>query len=129
MAKPEVSLGLGLATATVVISVYSHGMPKAVDIRSHEPQDADLETVRKQNAWLAAGVVAGISLLARDTTIFVMGGITLVALDWLTRVNNAHNPVTQLIEGNPFKLPGGSHDNAMPATADGPVYGLPQAVA
>lgn len=103
--KPEVSLGLGLATATVVYSIYNR-MPNQGDIRASHPGagNAVLDDVRKQNAWMAAGTVAGISLLAKDMTIFIFGGLTLVALDWVTRINAFHNPVTGSMVGNPFAI-------------------------
>jgi len=106
MGKPEVSLGLGLATATVVYSIYNNGLPGQADIRAYgEPGDATIEAVRKQNSWLAAGVVAGISLLAKDPTVFIIGGSMVIALDWLTRINNFTNPVTGSAIGNPFASP------------------------
>jgi hypothetical protein len=103
--KPEISLGLGLATATVVYSIYNR-MPNQGDIRASHPgagQDV-LDSVRKQNSWLAAGTVAGISLLAKDMTIFILGGLTIVTLDWVTRINAFHNPVTGSMVGNPFAI-------------------------
>lgn len=100
--KPEISIGFGLATATVVYSIYQRGLPSGADIRVGRPGDEVLESVRKQNAWLAAGTVAGISLLAKDATIFILGGVTVVALDWMTRVNNWTNPLSGRIDLNPF---------------------------
>jgi hypothetical protein len=103
--KPEISLGLGLATATIVYSVYNHGLPGQADIAVGEPGNDTIETVRKQNAWLAGGVVAGISLLAKDPTVFIIGGAMVIALDWITRYNNFTNPVTGSVIGNPFASP------------------------
>lgn len=103
--KPEISLGLGLATATLVWSLYNHGLPGQADIRVGEVGNETIETVRKQNTWLAAGAVAGISLLAKDPTVFIMGGAMVIALDWLTRINNFTNPVTGSAIGNPFASP------------------------
>jgi hypothetical protein len=100
--KPEVSLGLGLATATLVWTIYNHGLPGQADIRVGEPGNETIETVRKQNSWMAAGTVAGISLLSKDATVFILGGAMVIALDWLTRVNNFTNPVTGSAIGNPF---------------------------
>lgn len=102
--KPEVSLGLGLATATVVYAIYQKGVPNQADLRVGKPGDADAEAARKQAAWLAAGTVAGISLLAKDATIFIIGGMTVVGLDWLTRVNNFTNPLSGRVDVNPFTV-------------------------
>lgn len=102
MASPEARLGLGLAVGAVVIGLYQKGMPNSADVRAGKPGDEHLEAVRKQNAWMAAGTVAGISLLAKDPTIFIIGGMMVVALDVITRVNNFTNPVTGGMMENPF---------------------------
>ena len=98
MASPEARIGLGLATAAVVVGIYSKQMPSSADIRVGKPGEENLESVRKQTAWIAAGTVAGISLLAKDPTIFIM----VVAHDVLARVNNFTNPVTGGVIENPF---------------------------
>lgn len=92
--KPEISLGLGLATATLAYTVYARGFPPGIDIRAAKEGDEHAMTVAKQSAWTAAGMVAGISLLARDHTIFIIGGSSVIILDWLTRYNLWSNPVT-----------------------------------
>lgn len=94
MLKPEVSLGVGLATAAVVYSVYQNATPTIADIRTGPPQDDHIDSSRKMAAWTAAGVVGGISLIARDATVFIIGGAMVVALDWWTRHANAVNPDT-----------------------------------
>lgn len=115
--KPEVSLGMGLATATVVYAVYSRGLPTHADIRAGRPGDDTLEAVRKQNAWMAAAVVGGISLISKDATVFIFGGATLIALDWLTRVNNWTNPITGDVTANPFAVNSPQHPATMEDTA------------
>jgi len=100
--RPEVSLGMGLATATIVYTIYNRGLPSHTDIRAGKPGDETLEATRKQNAWMAAATVGGISLIAKDPTVFIFGGLSVVALDWLTRVNNWTNPLTGTVMENPF---------------------------
>lgn len=113
--KAEVSIGLGLATATVVFAIYNR-QPGQADIRVGKAGDEHIEAVRKQNAWTAAGIVAAISLLAKDPTIFIIGGTTVVALDWTTRVNNWTNPLSGRVDLNPFTV----EDQTQPM-ADQPV--------
>lgn len=95
--KAEVSIPLALATGTFVYSIYNR-MPTNTDIRATPVGEQNVDKVRKQNAIIAAGAVAGISLLAKDPTIFIVGGATLVAIDWAVRINNFTNPLTQKIE-------------------------------
>lgn len=92
--KPEISLGVGLATAAVVYGVYQNATPTIADIRAGSPNDEIVEGTRKMAAWTAAAVVAGISLIARDPTVFIIGGTMVVGLDWWHRHANAYNPDT-----------------------------------
>jgi hypothetical protein len=92
--KPEMSLGVGLATAAVVYGVYQNATPTIADIRAGAPGDEVIDGTRKMAAWTAAAVVAGISLIARDPTVFIVGGTMVVAVDWWHRHANEYNPDT-----------------------------------
>lgn len=83
--KPEASLMVSLATAAVVYAVYSNATPSVADVRSLDPGNRDVQKSERMATWTAAGVVAGISLLAKDATIFVIGGAMTVAMAWATR--------------------------------------------
>jgi hypothetical protein len=102
--KPEVSLGLGLATGAVVYGTWQHFIPNQADVRVGKPGDETLEKARKQAAWFSAAIVGGISLIAKDPTIFIIGGAIVVGLDWATRGNNWTNPLSGRIELNPFTV-------------------------
>lgn len=108
--KPEVSLGLSLGTATLVYAMYNRGLPTAADMRVGEAGDETIEAVRKQNAWMAAAAVSAISLLAKDATIFIVGGAMVVGLDWMTRTNNWTNPLSGRVDLNPFSVEGNTGD-------------------
>jgi hypothetical protein len=97
--KPEVSIGTGLALAALTYTIYGRGLPPAADMRMADPGNSDLATIRKQNAWMAAATVAGISLIAKDATIFVVGGAMVVGLDWVTRHAEWVNPLTGKVDG------------------------------
>lgn len=92
--KPEVSLGVGLATAAVVWSIYLNATPTVADVRVGPSQDENIESSRKMAAWTSAGVVGGISLVAKDPMIFILGGSMVVAVDWWYRHANAVDPDT-----------------------------------
>lgn len=92
--KAEVSVPAALAVAAVVGGIYANVTPGLADIRATDAGDPHVQSTRKQAAWLAAGTVAGISLLAKDPTIFVLGGGMVIALDWYTRHADAVNPAT-----------------------------------
>lgn len=94
MLKPEVSLGVGLGTGAVVAAIYYNALPPVVDIRVGPSQNGDVEAARKAAAWTSAGIVGGISLLAKDPTIFAVGAAFVIVLDWWYRHSNAVDPRT-----------------------------------
>lgn len=92
MLKPEVSLGVGLGTGAVVAAIYYNALPPMVDIRVGPSQNKDVGAARKAAAWTSAGIVGGISLLAKDPTIFAVGAGFIIVLDWWYRHANAVDP-------------------------------------
>lgn len=92
--KPEFSVLTGLATATVVYGIYQNSMPSAADIRSLDANNSDIAKSERTASWASAGIVAGVSLIARDPTIFIIGGTMVVAMAWLHRHANSVNPTT-----------------------------------
>jgi hypothetical protein len=121
--KPETTIVAGLAVGTIVVTLYSRGLPNNADIRVGEVGEEKIESVRKQNAWMAAATVAGISLLAKDAGIFVMGGAMVVALDWMVRVNNWTNPLTNSARSSDNASAFGIRDAGETAPAETAAYG------
>lgn len=97
--RPEISIPAALATGTLVYTIYNRGLPPALDLRATKVGDPTVEAVRKQNVWTAAAAVAGISLIAKDATVFIVGGAMVVILDWMTRANIWTNAQTGRVEG------------------------------
>lgn len=96
--KPEGSLTAGLATAVMVVGVYSFSVPSAAVMHATAPGDINIEAGRKKAAWTSAAIIAAVSLMARDKTIFVLGGLTLVALDFHSRhANSVSNETGHLV--------------------------------
>jgi hypothetical protein len=90
--KPEISLGVGLATAAVVYGVYTTALPTIADARSLPPGNNDLVSSEKTAAWMSAAVVGAISLISKDPTVFILGGSMVVALSWWYKHSNEVNP-------------------------------------
>jgi hypothetical protein len=86
--KREVSLGVGLATAALVWGIYNSALPSVAEARVSSPHDSDLSGTERAAAWTAAAAVAGVSLLSRDPTVFVLGGGMIVVLSWWHRHAN-----------------------------------------
>jgi hypothetical protein len=94
MLKPEVSLPIAAATATIVFGIFQTTNPSVAETRVTQPGNPALDSSRKTATWISATVVAGISLLAADPTIFIVGGAMVVVMDFTHRHANAVNPQT-----------------------------------
>jgi hypothetical protein len=90
--KPNESIMAGLAITALVYGVYSNATPTITEIRAAKPGDTDVEASRKMAAWTAGSVVAGVSLIAKDPTIFIIGGSAVIIIDWWHRHANAVDP-------------------------------------
>lgn len=99
MLKPEVSLGVGLATAALVYATYNGALPSVADVRVAKPGNPDVDASRKLAAWTSAGIVGAVSLMAKDPTVFVIGGAMVIALDWWHRHANQVNPLISAVAG------------------------------
>jgi hypothetical protein len=85
MTTPEVSVMASLATAAVVFGVYQVALPNVADVRSLDKQNPDIESAERLASWTSAAIVAGISLVAGDPNIFIVGGAMVVVLAWWHR--------------------------------------------
>lgn len=83
----------GLATAAVVYGVYQSALPQIADARSAQPNNGDLAASERSASFIAAGVVAGVSLIAKDITIFILGGSMVIAMAWWHRHANMVDPL------------------------------------
>lgn len=90
--KPDQSIIGALAVMTATVAIYSNGLPSIADVRTAAPGNKDIDASERSAAWMAAGVVAGTSILTKDPTIFIIGGATVIALSWWYRHGNMVNP-------------------------------------
>jgi 4-amino-4-deoxy-L-arabinose transferase-like glycosyltransferase len=92
MLKPETSLLGGVAMATFVFGTYQLALPNITDERVAPAHDGDLASSERAASWITAGVVSGVSLIAKDPTIFVIGGSMVIIMAWWHRHANAVAP-------------------------------------
>src|SRR4051812_19079373 len=83
--KPEASIGTSLAVCAVVYAIHSNFTPSVADMQALPSGNVDVDAAERKATWLSAGVVAGVSLLAKDPTIFVLGSAATIALAWFSR--------------------------------------------
>lgn len=96
--KAEVSIPVGLATAAVVYAIFSNATPSIADIRSAPPNNTDIDKSERMATITSAAVVGGISLIARDPNVFIIGGFMVIAMALWTRHANAVNPATGAVQ-------------------------------
>lgn len=90
--KPDQSVITSLAVAGGVLAVYNANLPTMVEIHAAPAHNKAVESSQKKAMWTSAALVGGAYLLTRDTNVFVAGGLTFVAIEWLFRHANSVDP-------------------------------------
>lgn len=86
--KPEASIMTGLTVAAVVFAMHTQATPSQADIQALPAGTKDVDDAERKATIMSAGVVAGISLLAKDPTVFIIGSVMVVGLAFWTRHSN-----------------------------------------
>src|SRR4030095_608008 len=97
--RPKASAMVGLGAATLVYGIYSAALPPVADVRVADPNNEDINSAERLAAWSAAAAVAGISLITKDPTVFIMGGLMAVTLSWWHRHADQVSPLTHKAVG------------------------------
>lgn len=97
MLKAEVSIPVALGTAALTWGIYQACLPTVADARAVEPDNADLRGAERTALLMAVGVAGGVSLLAKDSTPFIVAGLLAVGLSWWHRHANCLDSTTQTI--------------------------------
>lgn len=92
--KPNEEVMTSAAVLAVVYAIFEMQAPNLADVRAAQPGNANVHTSVKGAAWEATAVVAGISLLSRSPTIFVVGGLATSVLAWHFYHANTVHPAT-----------------------------------
>lgn len=92
--SPPVSIGLGLALGALVGLMYQHGLPSLIDHRVGDQDDEIAAKAERTITRTTALLVTGVALLAKDPTVFVMGGASVVGFALLHKHANMVNPLT-----------------------------------
>ena len=92
--KPEISIPAALALGVAVYGIFQVNLPNVTEVRAADMNDPLVESSERAATWESAGLVATISLIAKDPTIFMIGGAFTIALAWKYRHANQVNPMT-----------------------------------
>jgi len=92
--KPEVSLTVAAATGALVYGIFQVELPTMTDVHAAPAHNPHVGHAVSVAGWSAAAAVAGISLLAKDPTVFVLGGALAAALTWRAKYAHMYSPET-----------------------------------
>jgi hypothetical protein len=110
--KPDSSVMVGLAEAAAVYVIYQSALPNHADIRTAPPNDTTVESSRKGAAWKSAAVLGFVFLLTQDVNSFLIGGLALGGIDYMTKHSNGINPATGKLAGAAITTPAEVSPNA-----------------
>lgn len=85
---PEFSVMGGLAVGALVFAIHTQATPSQADIQALPAGTPDIDAAERKATIMSAGVVAGVSLIAGDPTIFVIGSVITIGMAWWTRHSN-----------------------------------------
>lgn len=101
--KPEGSIMAGIATAALAAGIYTLNVGNIAQVHATQANDPNLMASRKKASIESVGIIAAVALLAKDTTIFILGGATVILLDWHVRHAVASHPQTgQMVDMNGY---------------------------
>lgn len=93
--KPEASILGGVAVAALVFGIHQQATPSQSDIQALPQGIPDIDKASKTATWLSVVAVSGISLLARDPGIFLIGSAATIGM----KVWSDHSNWTESIVG------------------------------
>lgn len=95
--KPSEEIQVGALTGAIVYGVFQLNVNGLADVRASQPGTPDAQHVHasvKSAAWTATIITAGLALLAKSPTIFIIGGIMTTVESWKYYHANAISPQT-----------------------------------
>lgn len=118
--KPEGSIVAGLAVAGIVYGIYQLNVGSVASAAATDANHPILESSRKKAGYTSLIAVAGVSLLARDPNIAILGGASIIAMELSYRHAIMVHPESGMIVP-----PAGSDyqpaENVYPITQQGPM--------
>jgi hypothetical protein len=96
--KPENSIIAGLATIALVAGVYQLDAGSVAQVHASDAGHGANTAGIKKAGYTALVMVAGITLLARDPNIVILGGAAIIAFHAHYRHADMVNPATNMVE-------------------------------
>jgi len=93
--KADAEVSIALATSVMAYGAYQLAVPRVADVRSLEPNNADIGSAERTAAWVSAGLVSFVALITKSPNTFILGGATVIAASWMTRHANLVSNVSK----------------------------------
>lgn len=84
----------GIATVAAVYGIYQLNIGSASQAQASDANHPVLDNTRKKAGYTALVLVAGLTLLARDANIGILGGSTIIAMELSYRHAIMADPMT-----------------------------------
>jgi hypothetical protein len=94
----ENSIIMALAVSALVVGIYSAKLGPVADAHNTNANDGNMLASAKKAGWQAIVGVAGLTLLAQDPNILILGGATIIAEELSYRHAIMSNPETGQIQ-------------------------------
>jgi hypothetical protein len=93
--KPETSITIAALSGLMVYGIFNVEVgPSVTDVKSAAPYNSAINGSTRSATLTSIAVVSGISLLAKDPTIFLVGGSVAALLSWKYKHANTVSPAT-----------------------------------
>jgi hypothetical protein len=92
--KPSEELQVSAITTALVVGIWQLDAPNLSSVKAAMPNNSTVHSSVKTAAWTSAVITAGIALLAKSPTVFIVGGVVTVLESWKYYHANATHPQT-----------------------------------
>lgn len=92
--KPSEEVQIGAITAAGVWAIFQLNTPNLADVKAAPAGNKVVHGSVKTAAWTATAFVAGLSVLGKSPTIFIIGSVVIIAEAWKNYHANATDPST-----------------------------------
>jgi hypothetical protein len=100
--KPNEEIQIAALSAAVVYGVFQLDAPSLSDVKGAPEGNTTVHGSVKEAAWTATAVTAGLALLAKSPTIFIVGAAMTIVESWKYFHANTTNPATGKVNPNAF---------------------------
>jgi len=96
--KPNEEIQVSALSAAVVYGIWQLHAPNLADVKAAPAGNSTVHASMKSAVWTASAVTAGLAILAKSPTIFIVGTIMNVAEYWHYAHANQVNPATGKVD-------------------------------